>query len=398
MGVDATQKLHWTQRVALIRHNLHAAGRTGDYSFFKTLQAHALIDGTNHVAILHSILNDDADSVLSTLDNLNAGIAYVHKDAFKAVYDSVKCTMYQPDNSPSNRLSLLRVDISQQRDMADHAIDKTTNSAINVIEAQSANTQDAVANAWITGVTIIADAVSVCLDQMEQVEAHMDDLIRLEYSWGSIQNSVDTAIAALRGIFNLMAPPNAGARPGPGDSQDFPGTNVELHNPRRRQSSIASGLSLFKRAFSHTNMAPSHTPKHSRTDAPPVLEANPRGFRLSMSASCPTKMPAFPGYQATQLATIPPTPAAYEASVADAMTPFKAKTDYFTFSVDRESEEADNDRGPAQDFMQIESLDPLYTPAMDDAAKMQAPLTLRRLSEVFGVTSVAPITTYTATS
>jgi hypothetical protein len=110
---------------------LHSARQTGDYSFFKTLQAHILLDGIDHVATLHSVLGDDADTVLSTLDNLNAGIAYVHQDAFKAVYDSAKSTMYKANNTPSSRRALLRVDIHQQRDMADLAINKTANSAIN---------------------------------------------------------------------------------------------------------------------------------------------------------------------------------------------------------------------------------------------------------------------------
>lgn len=46
MAIDTERKLHWTQRIALVCHNLHAARRTGDFTFFKTLQAHALIEGT----------------------------------------------------------------------------------------------------------------------------------------------------------------------------------------------------------------------------------------------------------------------------------------------------------------------------------------------------------------
>lgn len=78
MAINTERKLHWTQRIALARHNLHAARRTSDFTFFKTLQAHALIEGTDYVATLNDVLGDDADTVLSTLDNLNAGIAYVH--------------------------------------------------------------------------------------------------------------------------------------------------------------------------------------------------------------------------------------------------------------------------------------------------------------------------------
>jgi len=94
MTPEANPRLHWTQRVALVRHNLHSARRTTDFIFFKFLQAHALIDGTDHVSILYSKLGDNADAVLSTLDNLNAGIAYVHQDAFKAFYDGAKTAMH----------------------------------------------------------------------------------------------------------------------------------------------------------------------------------------------------------------------------------------------------------------------------------------------------------------
>lgn len=119
--------------------------------------------------------------------------------------------MYQADITPSSRRSLLRVDTYQQRDMADLAIDKTTKSAINLIEAQLPHCQDAIANAWITGETIIADAVCVCLKRMDEVAYYMDDYTRLGYSWSTIQNSVDAAISALRGVFYLMGSSNGHA-------------------------------------------------------------------------------------------------------------------------------------------------------------------------------------------
>ncbi|KAG2168387.1 hypothetical protein JADG_008126 [Aureobasidium aubasidani] len=55
---DMITTLHWQQRIALVRHNLHAAHRSGDFTFFKTLQAQALFDNTNHVATLSA--TDDA--------------------------------------------------------------------------------------------------------------------------------------------------------------------------------------------------------------------------------------------------------------------------------------------------------------------------------------------------
>ncbi|KAJ4383640.1 hypothetical protein N0V86_001695 [Didymella sp. IMI 355093] len=336
------QKLHWTQRIALVRHNLHAARRTGDFGFFKSLQAHALIEGTDHVALLNQTLGDNADGVLSTLDNLNAGIAYVHQDAFKAIYDNAKNNMHTGEDSLASRRSLLRVDICQQRDMADHAIDKTTNSAINLIQAQPGPCQDAVANAWITGATIMADAVCVCLKEMNGLEDHLDDFISLEYSWNSIQSSVDAAISALRGIFSLMTTTSQPAAPiknrnlsvSSASSQD----NGGAASMRARKPSTASAFNMFKRAFSVS--APSGPPpaKPARSGmngngSLPVPDPNSRGFRASISAACPTKMPNFSDHPHTTLTTIPPTPSVIDMSTPDMSNPFKENPDYFAFDM-----------------------------------------------------------------
>jgi hypothetical protein len=360
MGIDSVPRLHWTQRIALVRHNLHAARRTNDFTFFKTLQAHAIIDGTDHVAILHNILSDNADSVLSTLDNLNAGIAYVHQDAFKSVYDGAKSTMYKADNSPSSRRSLLRVDICQQRDMADHAIDKTTNSAINLIQAQPVHCHDAVANAWVTGTTIIADAVCVCLNEMNTIEDNMDDFIRLEYSWNSIQNSVDAAISALRGIFSLMATSNP-TYPLSNASRTFSvssGLSEGGASIRSRQSSIVSGFGLIKRAFgSHSlghNILPLPAPKSLRASSlstPP--DCSPSGLRMSISAACPTRMPNYSDHPHTTLSTIPPTPNVHETPTRETISPFEKKNGYFTFDMEKEDKEADKEEIVEEDPMHM---------------------------------------------
>ncbi|KAF1963724.1 hypothetical protein CC80DRAFT_588074 [Byssothecium circinans] len=396
MGIDTTQRLHWTQRVALVRHNLHAARRTNDFSFFKTLQAYALLDGTDHVAILHSVLGNEADTVLSTLDNLNAGIAYVHQDAFKAVYDGAKSTMYQVDNSPASRRSLLRVDICQQRDMADHAIDKTANSAIQLIQAQPPHCQDAIANAWITGTTIIADSISVCLNEMEKIEDNLDDFIRLEYSWNGIQSSVDAAVSALRGIFSLMEQPHNLSPPEVSrhlsvSSAAGSDTGVSF---RSRASSTASAFNMIKRAFSHSHMPPPPGPRFSRAGSLPLVDANPRGLRASMSAACPTRMTNYADHLPTLLTTIPPTPSVQETQVRDeGMSPFKENGDYFVFDVDKGSNKSKKASSPSpSDMMQLEeSLDPLHSPTGVEL-KMPAPRTLRRLSDAFGMSPVAPIT------
>jgi hypothetical protein len=337
---EGVQKLHWTQRIALVRHNLHAARRTGDFSFFKSLQAHALLEGTDHVALLNQTLGDNADGVLSTLDNLNAGIAYVHQDAFKAIYDNAKNNMHTGEDSLASRRSLLRVDICQQRDMADHAIDKTTNSAINLIQAQPAHCQDAVANAWITGATIMADAVCVCLNEMNSLENHLDDFISLEYSWNSIQSSVDAAISALRGIFSLMTTTSQPAAPVKNRNLSVSSASSQDHggaaSTRSRNSSTASAFNMIKRAFSVS--APSGPPpsKSARSIVNgnlPLPDPNSRTFRQSISASCPTKMPNFGDHPHTILTTIPPTPAVIDMSTPDMGNPFTENPDYFAFDM-----------------------------------------------------------------
>jgi hypothetical protein len=337
---DGLQKLHWTQRIALVRHNLHAARRTGDFSFFKSLQAHALIEGTDHVALLNQRLGDNADGVLSTLDNLNAGIAYVHQDAFKAIYENAKNNMHAGGDSLASRKSLLRVDICQQRDMADHAIDKTTNSAINLIQAQPEHCKDAVANAWMTGATIMADAVCVCLNEMNSLEDRLDDFISLEYSWNSIQTSVDAAISALRGIFSLMTTASQPAAPIQNRNLSVSSVSSQdgsAHN-RSRNSSTASAFNMIKRAFSVS--APSGPPpsKSARSSLNGIAnlslpDPNSRGFRASISAACPTKMPTFGDHPHTVLTTIPPTPAVIDMSTPDMGNPFKENPGYFAFDM-----------------------------------------------------------------
>jgi hypothetical protein len=269
--------------------------------------------------------------------------------------------MYKADNSPSSRRSLLRVDICQQRDMADHAIDKTTNSAINLIQAQPVHCQDAVANAWVTGTTIIADAVCVCLREMDAIEDSMDDFICLEYSWNSVQNSVDAAISALRGIFSLMATSNP-TYPLKNASRNMSissaMSDASVIGPRSRQSSIAQGFGLIKRAFGNhnisNNMLPPPASKSLSAGAMSALpDSNPRGLRMSMSAACPTRMPNYPDHPHTMLYTIPPTPSVHETPARDAMSPFKEKNDYFTFDMEKEVEKADKEGSADEALMHM---------------------------------------------
>lgn len=265
-------------------------------------------------------MGNSAVSVLSTPDNLNAGIAYVHQDAFKAVYDSVKLALHTNAQTLDNRKSILRVDVCLQRDMADHATNKTANSPINFIQGQPEHCQDAVANAWVTGSAIIADAVHVCLNKMAHLEDDLDDFIWLEYSWNCIQSSVDAAISALRGIFSLMAAlnPALAITQNNGAPQDFFGCNLSVSSAssengngsnRSHNSSTASASSLFKRAFSNAHAHPPPAIRTSRMGSL-VPEVNKRNLRISISAACPTKMSNLNDHPHAILTTIPPIPAA----------------------------------------------------------------------------------------
>jgi hypothetical protein len=299
-----TKQLHWTQRVALIRHNLHAASRSGDFRFFKTLQAAGLVAGTNHIATLGAELGDDADVVSVALDNLNAGLAYVHQDAFKNVYENFKNNARESDQDANK--SKLYVDITMQKNMADMAIDKMTSSAIALITQQPEKAQDAAANVWITGTTLIADSMEIALQQMDLLDQKLDDFIRLEESWNTVRASIVGSIIGLKGVFRLMDPTNP---------QDSPKSSP-------RNSSIASASSAVLRRLSSAFTGPA--PQHSRASSiasfnnsarnasvsstGPVYRT-PNYVRNSVSAGCPTSLPFGTDFERHKLSMIPPTPA-----------------------------------------------------------------------------------------
>ena len=295
------KKLQWTQRVALIRQNLHSASRTGDFTFFKTLQAQAFLEGTDYVATLTAAAGDEADFVISTVDNLNAGMAYGHEDAFKNVYDRAKELIDSEEDFQAKRASI-RVDISQQKQMAEFAIDKMTNSAISVIEQQSPASREAIAHVWITGTTIIADAVEICLMKINDVEYSMDDLIDLEDSYNTVKNAVGSGISALKGVFSLMA-------------SNFDTPNEDRIHPTTA-SSYAKGV--FRRLSSAVSIGPQ--PNISQYISPPTSPTktamSSSALRASISLSNPTTMPSVPA--AARIAphltlnVIPGTPAAEE--------------------------------------------------------------------------------------
>jgi hypothetical protein len=310
-NVADVKRLHWTQRITLTRHNLHAASRTGDFTFFKTLQAHTFLEGTDYVGVLTSLISDDADTVLHTLDDLNAGMAYVHQDAFKACYDSIRANITEETHSRQGKLA---VDISQQKQVADFGIDKMANAAITLVENQPVHCQEAVANVWLIGATIIADAVQVCIGQMNALQHKMNDFIMLEYSWQTVQTAVEASVSALRGVFSLMATPDSGSSMLISD-RSMGSASAENHG---RSASISSTTSsLFKRlstALSHPVHAPSAPPTSARSS---FSFPNSCGIRNSVSVSNPMNIPVPPPHYAKpaeihtfqrKLSTIPPTP------------------------------------------------------------------------------------------
>ncbi|CAD0091270.1 unnamed protein product [Aureobasidium vineae] len=309
--------LHWQQRIALVRHNLHAAHRSGDFTFFKTLQAQALFDNTNHVATLSATLGDEADSVLSGLDDLNASIAHVHEDAFKNVYNSLKTYLHESHvaNDDCDEKSKVFVDVQMQKQMADHAIDKATSSAIALIQQQPVSVQDTAAAVWITGTIIIADSVEIVLKHLSALEDNMHDFIRLEESWNGVKTSVGHSVSALKGVFSLMSgepepeSPTVGAS---SRSSSFSGTVFRRFSsafssaPVPGSRSSSGGSRPGSRSGSISNQG-----HHVRSSSFHATDYNARNsFRNSVSSACPTSLPSGQGWRHTELDTIPPTPAA----------------------------------------------------------------------------------------
>lgn len=271
MNAKTNKQLHWSQRVALVRHNLHSASRSGDFHFFKALQANGFTEGTNHVATLVEEIGDDADVVLAAMDDLNSGLAYSHQDAFKSVYDNLKDGLREGD-MPTIKSSLY-VDIAIQKSVADMAIDKIASSALALVQQQPVSAQEAAANIWITGATVVADCLEVSLKEMDSIESKMDDFIRLEASWNTVKASAICAVTVLKGIFHLMDSSSP---------QDTPKS--------QRSSSIvsASGVMLrrLSNAFANSSTSSSRNSSVVSTHAP-VTGAHARHSSLSSNSNGP---------------------------------------------------------------------------------------------------------------
>ncbi|KAL2679464.1 hypothetical protein IWX47DRAFT_278880 [Phyllosticta citricarpa] len=318
----AEKKLHWTQRVALIRHNLHAASRTGDFTFFKTLQAHRLLEGTDHLAALTAAIGDAADQVLASLDNYNSVMAYVHEDAFKNVYEGVKTGVREQNGNYEDRRAIYYVDSAQQKEKAEKAIDKMINSAITMINAQPSHCQEEAANVWIWGTTFVADAMEVCLAQIDQIECYLDDFIRLENSWSTVQAAVGASIGA---------PGEAQQR-----SEQTEGTVRSML--RRMSTAMTSGMnSAPGRRQSVLSVASNNNSNSNISNTPTMVvpPSLPHGSiqtpHLPKNLFKPTSL-RHSGGSFEPMATIPPTPAAAMLN-----------TNLFETSLSRYVEEAERD-------------------------------------------------------
>lgn len=332
MSAGNTKQLHWTQRVALVRHNLHAASRSGEFGFFKTLQAAGFLEGINYVATLSAALGDGADTILAAMDNLNAGLAYVHQDAFKNVYDNVKDAMREGKGESHD--SKLYVDIAMQRNMADMAIDKLSSSAIALISQQTNDVQDTTANVWITGTTIIADTMEIALREMEHLEYKMDDFIRMEESWNTVKASVVGSVTGLRGVYSLMDPSSAQSS-GKASARNSSIASASGTMFRRlsnafaastspstsRRPSVASTKSVAVAASANLANFARNGSVSSVGSSVPVYRT-PNYVRNSVSNGCPTAMPASSHFEHHKLSVIPPTPALeFEADPFDMSVP-----------------------------------------------------------------------------
>jgi hypothetical protein len=295
MAVE-TNKSGWMLRITIIRHNLHSAIRTKDFTFFKALQAESFIQAIDHAAVLHSLVDNEADSdlIVQSVDDLNTGLAYVHQDSVKFLYSGIRAGIGRDNNesidfkSPektnhNGRLALLRVDISQQKEIADFAIDKIISSAISLIDAQpSAEIQEAVANLWITGLCIVSDAIQACVLAVEKLENALDDFIFLECTWQGVQNAVDAAVSALEGVFSLKA----SAAHSRSDSE----ADTSSH---KRHSSVISGalasplaaswMNRFSSALTGNGYEKGHMRRFSTSSVSEI--------RDSITLACPTSVP-----------------------------------------------------------------------------------------------------------
>ena len=237
--MTSDKNLHWTQRIALVQHNLHAASRTGDFNFFSNIQSNHFLHGTDYVAHLNTTIGDEADKLISVLDNHNAGIAWCFEDSFKTIYQGLKAASESAQNVEKGAddhqkalLTRLHLDITRQRAETDIVIDKLMSSAVAMIKRQPQDVHEDAAMAFMLGTTFIADAVHVCLTQLQVLRSCIADMNMANADAASalVTFAVSAAVSALKGVLNMMEL-----------HEDTAGEAVAAH---ARRSSIASFTSL----------------------------------------------------------------------------------------------------------------------------------------------------------
>lgn len=148
----------------------------------------------------------------------------------------------------------------------------------------------------ILGTTFIADAMQVCLCQIEHLESSVGDFIRHEDSWSMVQCAVGSAVTAIKGVFSLMS-----AGSGSVEVQEIP------QRGSRSQSidSFARGfLRKMSTSLGSTGSAPS-SPSSRRTSITPATLPH----RSSISAAFPSTIQSKRPLSSGTLCLMTPIPA-----------------------------------------------------------------------------------------
>lgn len=285
MSVCNAKRLHWTQRIALVQHNLHAASRGGDFTFFKALQAAEMMAGTNHFATLSATLGDEADAIMAAMDNLSSALAYTHQEAFLKVYNNIKDAMRDESTEKIDK-SKIYSDITMQKNIAEATIDKLCNSAIALIQQQTdVDVQDQAANVFITGLTLIADCVEIVVKQLDAIDEKVDDFIRLEDAWNTVKASAMAANAGLKGVYYMLDTDEPSEAPRPMS------VSSASSSVFRRLSTAFQGAQSSMSSTRNSSTSSTAPAQRNSVGGPAPIYRTPTSVRNSVSLGCPTSLP-----------------------------------------------------------------------------------------------------------
>lgn len=283
----SVRQLQWKQRLAFVRHNLHTASITRDFSFFKCLQAFSLINASDHLSTLTSILGDDdgqADSLILTLDKFNTVIACVHEDAFRNVYDSVRATFSDKPKKEKERQMLYHTEAASQRQMASNSIDKMFNSAVDAIRQHPQASQDSAAHVFITGCTFTAVAMEVALAELENIGQNLNDSSRLDSSWAVVQAAVAQTVSGMKGVFKLMADSDNGTVEEPQQKRHERSGSVDGYaKSMLRRMSTALTAPLYGNSSSASSLTSPTLPSRSSSSTSFISAPSRRDSALSFT-------------------------------------------------------------------------------------------------------------------